>query len=206
MLLRLQLDGPLAPLWEKDYTTVNDVWEVYARYLYLHRLKTIDVLCACVADAPASTAWTSEGLAVAEGRDARSGSYTGLIAGALASHCRSTTLLVRPSVAAVQLEAERESTGSGDEEAKPEAEGPLVPAPLRRFFGMATVDPDRLGRDAGRIAQEVLAHLNAPVGTHAEVTIELQATNENGFPDEVVRIVRENAAALRFRDHGFETG
>ncbi|MGH9179866.1 MAG: hypothetical protein ACRD0N_15115 [Acidimicrobiales bacterium] len=66
-------------------------------------------------------------------------------------------------------------------------------------------DPDRLGRDAGRIAQEVVAHLQGLVGTETEVTIEIRATNAEGFPDTVVKIVSENATALRFTDHGFET-
>lgn len=75
----------------------------------------------------------------------------------------------------------------------------------RRFYGVVAVDPDRLGRDAGRVAQEVVAHLHALVGTETEVTIEIRATNPDGFPDPVVKIVSENASALRFKDHGFES-
>ncbi len=74
----------------------------------------------------------------------------------------------------------------------------------RRFYGVVAVDPDRLGRDAGRLAQEVVAHLQGLVGTDAEVTIEIRATNADGFPETIVKIVSENAAALRFTDHGFE--
>ncbi len=70
---------------------------------------------------------------------------------------------------------------------------------------MVSVDPDRLGRDAGRLAQEVVAHLQGLVGTETEVTIEIRATNVEGFPETIVKIVGENAAALRFRDHGFES-
>lgn len=75
---------------------------------------------------------------------------------------------------------------------------------LRRFYGVVSVDPERLGRDAARIGQEVVAHLNGLVGTDVEVTIEVRAANEDGFDDAVVRTVSENAAALRFRSHGFE--
>jgi predicted AAA+ superfamily ATPase len=204
VLLRLQLDGPLAPLWESGHTTVNEVWEAYARYLYLHRLRSIEVLCACVASAPASTAWESEGLAVAEAWDGRAGSYAGLVAGGGVSGARGTTLLVRPAEALAQLQ--RQAIGvlavDGEEEAGPDTGPPR----LRRFYGVVTVDPDRLGRDAARIAQEVVAHVNALVGTEVEVTIEVRATREEGFPDEVVRVVGENARALRFRAHGFEQG
>lgn len=37
-----------------------------------------------------------------------------------------------------------------------------------------------------------------------EITIEVRSTRKDGLPDETVRIVGENATALRFRDHGFE--
>src|SRR5262249_39929954 len=93
VLLRLQLEGPLAPLWESGDTTVNDVWDAYSRYLYLHRLRDIDTLCASVADSPALTTWETEGLAVAEGRDARTGTYVGLVGGAGVMSARGTTLL-----------------------------------------------------------------------------------------------------------------
>lgn len=206
VLLRLQLDGPLAPLWESGHTTVNDVWEAYARYLYLHRLRSIDVLCAAVAAAPASLTWDTEGLAVAEALDAGTGAYAGLVAGSMAPATRGTTLLVRPDVASQQLTADRESRGEDDEnEVDGDGEKAQVgPPKLRRFYGVVSVDPERLGRDAARTGQEVVAHLNGLVGTDVEVTIEVRAANEEGFDDAIVRTVSENAAALRFRSHGFE--
>ncbi|MGH9180671.1 MAG: hypothetical protein ACRDY5_03010, partial [Acidimicrobiales bacterium] len=55
VLLRLHLDGPLAPLWQAGSVTANQVWEAYARYLYLHRLRDVGVLLACVAAGPGSS-------------------------------------------------------------------------------------------------------------------------------------------------------
>ncbi len=212
VLLRMQLDGPLAPLWESGHVTVNEVWDAYARYLYLHRLRSIDVLSESVASAPGSTAWATDGLAVAEEWDEGRGAYMGLVTGAGAQSARGTTLVVRPDVAKAQLDAEEvgeeatpPATGDGDVDSG--ADGEVgAPSAVRRFYGVVTVDPDRLGRDAGRIAQEVAAHLNGLVGTDMEVTIELRATNDEGFPEEVIRVVTENANALRFRSHGFEKG
>jgi hypothetical protein len=209
VLLRLQLDGPLGPLWEGGHTTVNEVWEAYAKYVYLHRLRSIDVLCDCVASGPNSTTWETEGVAVAEGMDEKAGRYLGLVTAGAAPSCRGTTMLVRPDLAAAQAEAERRAVEApGGREAPAEA-GPVTPSAaqppqLRRFYGVAAVDPERLGRDAGRIALEVVAHLSGLMGSEVEVTIEVRATNPDGFPDEVVRIVNENAASLRFRTHGFE--
>ncbi|MBW3642892.1 MAG: DUF499 domain-containing protein [Actinobacteria bacterium] len=216
VLLRLQLDGPLAPLWHEGSVTVNQLWDAYARYLYLHRLRDLNVLLTCVAAGPASTVWAAEGFAVAESADPRRpGRFAGLVTGGMASNVRGTSLLVRPEVADAQL-AEDQAEGAGPERRAGEdregaaagggeaAGGPSGTQVARRFYGIVPVDPDRLGRDAGRVAQEVVAHLHALVGTETEVTIEIRATNPEGFPETVVKIVSENASALRFTDHGFE--
>ena len=58
--------------------------------------------------------------------------------------------------------------------------------------------------DFSCIAQEVLQHLAAVDGTTLEVTVEIGADNEAGFPPDKVRVVTENAATLKFDQHGFE--
>jgi hypothetical protein len=67
-----------------------------------------------------------------------------------------------------------------------------------------TLDPTRVGRDAGRIADEVISHLVGLVGSTVKVTLEVEATIPNGAPDSVVRIVTENSRTLKFGTHGFE--
>lgn len=81
---------------------------------------------------------------------------------------------------------------------------PVGPAPDTRFFGVAKVNPERYGRDFNRIAQEVLQHLAAVDGTTLEVTVEVTATNPNGFPPDKARVVSENARTLKFDQFGFE--
>lgn len=66
------------------------------------------------------------------------------------------------------------------------------------------VNPQRYGRDFTRIAQEVLQHLAAVEGTHLEVSVEITATNDAGFPADRVRTVNENARTLKFDEFGFE--
>jgi hypothetical protein len=73
-----------------------------------------------------------------------------------------------------------------------------------RFFGVAHVNPERYSRDLTRIAQEVLQHLAAVDGVDLEVTVEIRATTKDGFPDDKVRIVTENAKTLKFDQFGFE--
>jgi len=112
--------------------------------------------------------------------------------------------LVAPATADAQLRAEQAHVEVADGEAGSATDDATVTQQPRRFYGVVAVDPDRLGRDAGRLAQEVVAHLQGLVGTDTEVIIEIRATNADGFPETIVKIVSENAAALRFTDHGFE--
>jgi hypothetical protein len=63
----------------------------------------------------------------------------------------------------------------------------------------------RLARDAGQVAEEVVKHLEGLVDADVEVRLEITATREEGFPDDVVRTVTENARTLKFDQHGFES-
>jgi hypothetical protein len=61
-----------------------------------------------------------------------------------------------------------------------------------------------VGRDAGRVADEVIAHLVGLVGSSVKVTLEIEAEVQGGVPDGVVRTVTENSRTLKFVSHGFE--
>jgi hypothetical protein len=52
--------------------------------------------------------------------------------------------------------------------------GPAVALP-RRFHGSVALAPTRVGRDAGQIAQEVIAHLAGLPGAEVRVTLEIEA-------------------------------
>ena len=62
----------------------------------------------------------------------------------------------------------------------------------KRFHGTVVLDPTRVGRDAGRIADEVIAHLAGLMGSEVTVTLEIEAKIPSGVPDNVVRTVTEN--------------
>lgn len=64
----------------------------------------------------------------------------------------------------------------------------------------------RVGRDAGKVAEEVIAHLSGLVGAKVTVTLEISAEIPAGVPDHVVRIVTENSRTLKFTSQGFEQG
>jgi hypothetical protein len=81
--------------------------------------------------------------------------------------------------------------------------GDPVPA-IRRFFGTITLDPTRVGRDAGRVAEEVIAHLVGQSGAEVKVTLEIAADLPDGASDQLVRTVTENSRTLKFNTHSFE--
>jgi hypothetical protein len=56
-----------------------------------------------------------------------------------------------------------------------------VPKP-KRYHGSVDLDPTRVGRDAGRVADEVIAHLAGLVGSSVRVTLDIQADVPNGAP------------------------
>ena len=122
---------------------------------------------------------------------------------------------MKPEVALKQLDAELAQPGDkggggqpgdktvgGEEGGGPEVgSGPSTPpaAPKpRRYHGTVSLDPTRVGRDAGRIADEVIAHLAGLVGSTVTVTLEIEAAIPAGAPDQVVRVVTENGRTLKF--------
>jgi hypothetical protein len=62
-----------------------------------------------------------------------------------------------------------------------------------------------VGRDASRVADEVIAHLTGLVGTQVQVSLEIQAVIPAGASEQVVRVVSENGRALKFKNQGFES-
>src|SRR5207245_3771125 len=81
---------------------------------------------------------------------------------------------------------------------------PPPPPRLGRFHGSVALDATRLGRDAGKIAEEVIQHLSTLTGAQVEVTLEIQVEIPEGAPDHIVRTVTENCRTLRFANHEFE--
>ena len=225
-ILRKHLDE--VPLWRGDNVAVRQLVDDFARYLYLPRLAGPEVLIQAVKTGVELMTWPQDSFALAESFDEASGRYRGLRAGQIAVIAPdSSALLVKGDVARLQMDAERatatavmaseDSRGAGDsEKAAPSGattstretgsvESPTSRAPMpRRYHGTVTLDPARVGRDASRIADEVIAHLAGQVGVQVRVTLEIDATLPNGATDQIVRTVTENSRSLRFESHGFE--
>ncbi len=221
-ILRKHLDE--VPLWRGEHVEVRQLVEDFARYLYLPRLAGPEVLVQAVRDGVALLTGTSDTFAYAESLDGAAGRYRGLRGGQVVSlGPESAGLLVKPEMARRQLEAETRApdppagsgtgvgptAGPGASSAAPGSMGApaggTVTAPRpRRFHGTVRLDPARVGRDASRIADEMVAHLAGQVGAEVTVTLEIEASLPEGASEQVVRTVTENGRTLRFTSQGFE--
>ncbi len=223
--LRMELDR--VPLWRGDQVAVRQLIEDFARYLYLPRLQDPSVLLHAISDGMNLLTWAQDSFGFADRFDQAAGRYQGLRGGQLMTLLdpQTTGLVVRPDVASRQLDAERAAPAPGASPAtEPGTDGARAPTPPgvtepggtrpdelppaaakpRRFHGTAVLDATRVGRDASRIAEEVIAHLAGLVGSRVTVTIEVEAEIPNGAPDPVVRTVTENCRTLKFTSQGFE--
>ena len=212
-ILRMHMDA--VPLWRGDNVPVRQLVADFATYPYLPRLASPSVLTGAVEAGLASLTWETDGLALADGYDEARHRYLGLAGGGRAASVlpESAALLVKPEVARAQSDAEAQplapatttTTRQGPDPASPPPEGPEEDAAApRRFHGAVQLDPARVGRDAGRIAEEVIAHLTSLVGAEVTVTLDIAAQLPGGAPEHTVRTVNENSRTLKFDSHGFE--
>lgn len=167
--------------------------------------------------------WTTDAFAYADSFDASTNRYPGLQTSHLSS-IHLSGLVVSPIKASEQLQAEaaaRAAAGStgtvtgtnGGSRTTTTTPPDLATRPPRlsvqssrvtRFHGSVELDSERVGRDAGKIAEEVLQHLTSLAGANVRVTLEIQAEVPSGIPENVARTINENCRTLRFSSQGFE--
>lgn len=218
--LRMELDR--VPLWRGNHVPIRQLVEDFGRYLYLPRLQATTVLLNAIRSGLALLTWEQDAFAYAESFDESAARYRGLQSGMqLTVTADDAGLLVCPEIARQQIDQETAaasagggSTGSPEPEPLPGKRRPgggAVIAPVqqpkpRRYHGTVSLDPARAGRDAGRIADEVITHLVGLVGSKVQVTLEIEAEIPDGASDNVVRTVTENSRTLKFASNsGFET-
>lgn len=224
--LRTELDR--VPLWSSNHVAIKQLADYMARYLYLPRLRDEQVLIAAIQDGVSNLVWQDETFAYAEGWDEVRQRYQGLKYGTtIRVIVDDRSLLVKPEAALAQIENDRQAAETEQQRARPSGQAenggsgaagggpkivvppggaPVQPEPpkLGRFHASVQVDPQRLGRDASRIAEEVVQHLTAMLGAEVEITLEVQARLPEGASDKLVRDVTENCRTLKFADYGFE--
>ena len=216
--LRMELDR--VPLWRGKHVEVRQLLDDFARYLYLPRLRDPSVLLDAIRTGLGLMTWEQDSFAYADSFDEGAGRYRALHHGPLTDS--DPGLVVHPEVARKQLDAEAavqpptDDDSYGDPaETTPDREvhdvetgelpGFEAPAKARRYHGSVSLDPTRVGRDASKVADEVIAHLAGLTGADVRLTLEIEADIPDGAPEQVVRVVTENSKTLKFEDTGFES-
>ena len=214
--IRLDLDTNLGAVWGRGHVSVGELWSYYCRYPYLTRLRDRSVLEDGILSVLTSITWELEGFALADGYDEAGGRYVGLLrpgGDARYGQLTDSTLLVLPA-AALQQHVDDSGTGDTSDAGGGRTEGPdgtdrpgTSPHPEpsnRRYFGVYPVDSERFGRDLTRLSQEILQPLTSVEGAQVRITVEIHAERADGFPEDKVRIIQENARTLRFEQSEFE--
>jgi predicted AAA+ superfamily ATPase len=214
--LRLELDRH-PDIWSSGDVDLKYLWDLFSTYVYLPRLRDVSVLTEAVRDGASGFAWRDT-FAYASGK-ADDGRYLGLVMGGRQFEplVDGSARIVKPDVAEAQPVPESGGTvypklpdhggghsGAG-EGSTTATESPAVPEDPRVYVGSVGIDATRPGPKFGQLATEVIAHLAALDGTDVTISVEIKAKRPAGFPSDVVRIVNENAAQLKFDSgSGFE--
>ncbi|MCB9797660.1 MAG: ATP-binding protein [Alphaproteobacteria bacterium] len=227
--LRMVLDKHL---WSgRDHVAASELLDWFPKYVYLPRLKDRETMLDAIREG-ASTLTPGDTFSTAEAFDEDSGRYLGLRVGAAPASVGNSTLIVKTEVARAQQERDREAERQrvvvpvappagkaaqmelGSSTSPTSDPGPvtrLAPAPAEprdtrpnRFVGSVHLDGLRMGRDAAKIAEELLSHLVGLSGAQTSISLEIQVTVPDGIEDDVVRTVSENASVLGFALASFE--
>ncbi len=214
-LLKMELDRWL---WkDSDHVSLKKLWDHLSSYCYLPRLQDVDVLLETIREGLRSREYFaySNGVMTADGR------YQGLQWGSagIVVYLDSVSLLIKPDIAQKQTTADAVAKPSLSQLTNSIQQGSPLLAEIEtagtatlkvsqiaptRFHATVQLDASRIGRDAGRIAEEVIQHLTAILGSHVEVTFEIEAQIPDGVPTDIVRTITENCRTLKFKSHGFE--
>lgn len=213
--LRFALDNGPPRIWESGEVGVRQLWSYFTSYLYMPRLASAAVFADAIADGVGS-AWRDT-FAYAAGKDEAAGRYLGLI---VARHLDvvldGRSLIVRPELAAAQLEREEAERAASSADIPSKADVPTTgagteavvpsgPRPMRRFHGTVDLDATRPTPQFSQVAEEVVARLAGLSNARVRVRVDIEATADSeGFTDSTVRTVTENAHTLKFTDAGFE--
>jgi hypothetical protein len=219
--IRLALDTKVPAAWASGHISTGDLWNLYAQYPYMPRLRSREVLIDAIDNQP--LLWQAESFALADSYDESTGTYAGLWLPGDSGRAPVTdaTLIVKPEQAEMQRTQDLARTGAGPESRTPTestSAGPSTssgddtstrgaaadskPA-VRRYIGSVPISADRYSADFAKIATEILANL-AGAGAELRISLSIDAVHSDGFTEQQLRTIRENAATLRFTTNEFE--
>lgn len=209
--------GKVPQVWKDGHVSLGSLWGLYSQYPYMPRLRDRRVLDEGIVDMP--MLWQTDAFALATGYDEQEQRYIGLWTPddkAAAPAATDALLLVRPEVAEKQRAAEAAAAASIATSTSEDDDTTKQPATPKvdvvwvdekklktRFFGVKTLNSDKIAMDFKYVADEILANLREH-GAHLVVKVEIEATKADGFEEGQVRTLSENAQTLKFDQSGFE--
>ena len=213
--VRIRMDLDRFNLWsERGDALVKSLWEAYARFPYMPRLASLEVLVEAVAEAPADLAWETETFAYAEGFSEETDRWVGVSKGQRVKEASVGGYVVRGDALPQELPPPDPEASPSD---PPPASGNGVPVapvsptdergkPRKRqptsYYALFDLDAVRGVKQMGDILEHIVNHL----GENVELTLEIRKKNLAGFDDSSVRTASENAQNLGAKTYAFEYG
>jgi hypothetical protein len=228
-VVRLDVEEFLRARWTRGFISFTELWAYYTRYPYLHRLRDKSVLTRALEESLFDAAFLDTGFALATGFDSTTGDFLGLAVPLEETEFGpfdDKTLVVRPDLAVAQRERERTKappppppggaggapTSGGDSsrsEGTDEKKGPAPIPPPRRVSNATyrlrhVVDPTGdMPTDLQTLAQEILDLLRNADPDVLDITLTVDAQKADGFDENTVRAVKQNAGDLGVANSSF---
>ena len=193
-------------LWsERGDIAVHKLWETYARFPYMPRLASRDVLYNAIANRASTITWLEDTFAYAEAHDGER--WVGLHTDEAAIPAPSG-LLIHPDRVPETLDVpETPPAEPPDGPDGPDGPtGPTVDPPKptsflpTQFYAQFNLDPVRCIKQLGEIADNISSKL----GPDVELVLEIRAKSDEGFDESTRRTVSENANSLGAGSSEFE--
>ncbi|WP_419705841.1 Swt1 family HEPN domain-containing protein [Promicromonospora sp. NFX87] len=223
-LVRIDVNEFLLARWNTGKIRFGELWECYARYPYMPRLRDRHVLVKAAQDALFDVGFAAQGFALAESYDETTGKFGGLavpIDDVEFGTITDDTLIVKSELAVAQRKAESAAASlrlvapatvqvpgsigrTPDGAPSPPAAVPSV-AKNARYAARVELDGSTdLSSAMRNVVDEVLLHLQQAGPDLLDVTLDIRAEKSSGFEQQTVRVVAENSRQLKFTVTRFE--
>lgn len=218
-VVRLDIEEFLRARWTRGFISFTELWAYYCRYPYLHRLRDRSVLVRALEESLLDVAFADTGFALATGFDSTTGDFHGLavpLEDTEFGPFDEKTLVVRPDLAVAQRQRERATPEPSREPTPgPEAHAAPAPSPSRTpvprpvvpnttYTLRHVVEPHGdMPADLQTVAQEILEVLRNAGPDVLDITLTVEAQKADGFDENTVRAVKQNATDLGLTNSSF---
>lgn len=205
---------------EQNETPARDVWQHMCRQLYLPRLKSESVFTAAIQAGSTSRDF----FGIARGKEA--GRYLGFTFGLTSMPFMDSDMLLISQEAAsawqAVLDEEKRKRDEATEQPGPGQSAPVSGVPSRpsalpgettkpaptlrqtRFYATVDIEPHGAKMHFADIVDNIIHYLTERTDMKVVINVEIQAENNNGFQEDIQRVLKENANTLKFKSAAFE--